>query len=76
MFLFVFFSLINYLSDNIENAEYANVGKEDGYSIRRAIRPETQACNAESEQEDSNLNYAVLSAKWESDKRPNYIKNP
>lgn len=55
MFLFVFFSLINYLSDNIENAEYANVGKEDGYSIRRAIRPETQACNAESEQENSNL---------------------
>lgn len=55
MFLFVFFSLINYLSDNIENAEYANVGKEDGYGIRRAIRPETQACNAESEQEDSNL---------------------
>lgn len=31
------------------------VGKEDGYSIHGAIRPETQACNAESEQENSNL---------------------
>lgn len=31
------------------------VGKEDGYNIHEAIRPETQACNAESEQENSNL---------------------
>lgn len=31
------------------------VGKEDGYSLRRVVRPETQACNAESEQENSNL---------------------
>lgn len=30
------------------------VGKEDGYSIHGA-RPETQACNTESEKENSNL---------------------
>lgn len=55
MFLFLF-SLINYVSDNTEKRLICKWwGKEDGYSIHRAIRQGTQACNAESEQENSNL---------------------
>lgn len=51
------------------------VGKEDGYSIHRAIRPETQDCNADSEQENSNLIMPFLVQNEKVIKRPNYIKN-